>query len=121
MERTRNNTVEVQVDEVRSGLERAKKVGHEEEKALRMRYGASVGDRTAPLARAAGNNEALADELVLMEMQLLRAFRARGAMAKGAKTNGTATVTAPVAKASNSVAAPSRAKDKIIRALRKKK
>jgi hypothetical protein len=37
-----------------------------------MRHGAPV-DLEAPLARAAGNNSELADELLLIEMQLMRA------------------------------------------------
>jgi len=65
-----------------------------------MRYGAKV-DLAAPLPRAAGDNAELADELLLIEMQLLKASRVR--------LGGTALPTA------------SRTKDKIVRALRKKR
>lgn len=48
----------------------------EEEKVLRMRYGAKV-DTRAPLPKAAGDNEELGDELLLIEMQLFRAMKAK--------------------------------------------
>lgn len=48
----------------------------EEEKVLRMRYGAKVDPR-APLPKAAGDNEELGDELLLIEMQLFRAMKAK--------------------------------------------
>jgi hypothetical protein len=55
-----------------------------EEKALRMRYGAGV-DLDAPLPKAAGDNEELADELLLLEMRLLSALKRQKAMAAGNK------------------------------------
>jgi hypothetical protein len=100
-------SVAVTVEEVRSALGRARTLSSEEEKVLRMRHGAAVPDLRAPLPRAAGNNEELADELLLLEMQLLRAMKARKAPA---------TTVAPAAAPTQS-----RVKDKIVRALRKKK
>jgi hypothetical protein len=109
MERKGGSTTAVAVtaDEVRAALGRAKTLTSEEEKALRMRHGAGA-DLRAPLPRAAGSNLELADELMLIEMQLLRASRGR--------------TSTPTAKPGNVVAAPrNAAKDKIIRVLRKKK
>lgn len=74
----------------------------EEEKVLRLRYGARV-DPHAPLPKAAGANAELADELLLIEMQLMRGLKAR---AGGVKTTATA--------------ARSPMKDKIVKALKKK-
>ena len=91
-------TAVVTAAEVAVALGRVKTVTSEEEKALRMRHGARV-ELNAPLARAAGDNEELQDELLLIEMQLMRAMRARNAP--------------PPTR--------SPAKDKIVRALRKKK
>ena len=74
----------------------------EEEKVLRMRYGAKVETR-APLGRAAGDNEELADELLLIELQLFKAMKAKrtGPVAVPAVRNAT--------------------KDKILRSLKTKK
>lgn len=103
-------TVAVTKEEVRSALSRAKTLTSDEEKALRMRHGIGAQSLSAPLPRAAGANAELADELLIIEMQLLRASKLRQQQ-KAARTTTTA------------VAAPksSRAKDKIVRALRKKK
>jgi hypothetical protein len=101
-----NTTAVVTAEEIRSALSRAKTVTSEEEKALRMRHGAAV-DPQAPLPRAAGNNAELADELTVIEMQLMRAFRAR--------TRGKADMTSRVGAPRNA------SKDKIVRALRKKR
>ncbi len=77
----------------------------EEDKVLRMRHGAKVG-LTTPLARAAGSNTELADELLLMEMQLHRTMKARAGIkpASGIK-----------------VTQRNAAKDKIVRSLKGKK
>jgi hypothetical protein len=93
----------VAVEEVKSALTKAKTLTSEEEKVLRMRHGAGLSQSRGPLSRAAGSNEELADELLLIEMQLLRAHRAQQAKA-----------IARVTGVRNS------AKDKIIRGLRKK-
>lgn len=97
-------TAEVTTEEVRTSLRRVSRTGRLaaiEESALRMRHGVGVDSR-APLARASGGNEALEDELLLLELQLLRAVKAR---------EGQANAVAPK---------PSRTKEKIVRALRKK-
>jgi hypothetical protein len=93
-------TAVVTAAEVAVALGKVKTVTSEEEKALRMRHGAKV-ELNAPLARAAGDNQELGDELLLIEMQLMRAMKARSAP--------------PV------TVQRSPAKDKILRALRKKK
>ncbi len=106
------STVAVTAEEVRSALPKSRAVTSEEEKALRMRYGVGEADERAPLPRADGGNEELKDELLLLEMQLLRSYRAHLAQ-KGAKPSAQ-----PARSAEPS---SSRAKDKIVRALRKKK
>ncbi|MFN0063960.1 MAG: hypothetical protein ACKVPX_15745 [Myxococcaceae bacterium] len=81
---------------------RAGRLTAEEDRAIRMRHGIHP-ELDAPLPRAAGDNEALADELLLMEMQILRA-RMRAGKLQGLPR-----------------AAPARAaKAKIVRALRRK-
>jgi hypothetical protein len=72
-QKPKGGAVQVVSDEVRTSLtKRSGLLTGEEERALRMRHGAAV-DLKAPLARAAGNNTELADELLLIEMQLMRA------------------------------------------------
>lgn len=85
--------------EVTTSLARSRQFVGEEEKVLRMRYGARVeGDR--PLERVGQDDPDLAAELLLIEMQLLGQARAL---------------------AVNKVAPlSSRTKDKIVRALRRK-
>ncbi|MFZ5470262.1 MAG: hypothetical protein ACOZIN_12575 [Myxococcota bacterium] len=108
MERKGGSTmVAVTAEEVRGALSKAKTLTSEEEKALRMRHGVSVPALAAPLPSAAGRNQELADELLLIEMQLLRAHRAQ--LAKGK------------AVAAKVVVPRNAAKEKIVRALRKKK
>ena len=102
-----STTVELTAEEVKTSLRKAR-LSVIEERALRMRHGASV-EKDAPLARAAGNNAELADELLVLEMQLMKAMRAR--------TQAQAPVVATGATAS----VDGRAKDKIVRALRRKK
>jgi len=106
-----SNTVAVTAEEVRSALGKAKALASDEEKVLRMRHGVAVTDPRAPLPRAAGNNEELQDELLVLEMQLLKAYRARQAGAR------------PESMVARPALDPAgaRAKDKIVRALRKKK
>jgi hypothetical protein len=77
----------VTAEQVTTALQRAK-VTTQEEKALRMRYGAKV-DVKAPLETAYGDNEELGDELLLIEMQLLRALKARKALATKGPRNAT--------------------------------
>lgn len=99
-----STTVAVTAAEVRSALTRTQTLTSEEEKALRMRHGAGVTTRT-PLPRAAGGNAELGDELLLIEMQLLRAFQRRAAAAPQ--------LPEPTER--------NPAKDRIVRALRKKR
>jgi hypothetical protein len=95
------STAAVEAEAVRAALGRARTLSSEEEKALRMRHGAGP-EVAAPLPSAAGGNEELTDELLLIEMQLSKAWRLRqqGKLPQ------------PVA---------SRTKDKIVRALRRRK
>ncbi|XXF79479.1 hypothetical protein P2318_06920 [Myxococcaceae bacterium GXIMD 01537] len=104
----------VTAKEVKAGLEKATTLTAEEEKVLRLRHGAGASSTRAPLPRAAGNNEELADELLIIEMQLLKAMRAR----TGQTPAATAKVKAAPAKVE---VTGNRTKDKIVRALRKKK
>ena len=104
----------VTTKEVKAALEKARTLTSEEEKVLRMRHGAGAPSTRAPLPRAAGNNEELADELLVIEMQLMKAMRAR--------TGQTKTASKPkVAAARASEPSGNPTKDKIVRALRKKK
>ncbi|MGA9524770.1 MAG: hypothetical protein WBV82_25150 [Myxococcaceae bacterium] len=102
-------TVAVTREEVRSAFARTRTLSSEEEKALRMRHGIGA-ERAEPLPRAAGRNAELEDELLVIEMQLMRAWRARLDQQKAAAFPRTTTTTTT-----------SRTKDKIVRALRKKK
>lgn len=98
--------------EVKAALEKSTTLTAEEEKALRMRHGAGAPSKSAPLPRAAGANAELADELLVIEMQLMKAMRARTAAKAAAK--------APAAVHTREAPANA-AKDKIVRALRAKK
>ena len=102
MER-KGGTSTVVTEEFLAGLVRAPALTVEEERVLRLRHGVSP-DANAPLARVVPADSELGDELLVLELQLLRAVRARAAQAAAA--SGTAD--------------PSR-KSKIIRALRKKR
>jgi hypothetical protein len=107
-------TVAVTAEEVRAALGRTRTLVSEEEKALRMRYGAGSSDLRAPLPRAAGGNQELEDELLVIEMQLMKAWRSRFAEHK-------AQLQVVQAQAPTLEPRSSRTKDKIVRALRKKK
>ena len=96
-------TAVVTKEEVRSALGKVRTLQSDEEKVLRMRYGARVSEQHAPLPRAFGDNAELEDELLLIEMQLQKAWRMR------------------LAETKKGAARPSPAKDKIVRALRRKK
>ena len=93
----------VVTEEVRAALARAPGLTALEERVLRLRHGLTP-DSTAPLQRVAPVDSELGDELLVLELQLLRALRARATQA--AQARGTAD--------------PGR-KSKIIRALRKKR
>jgi len=79
-----SSTAVVTSREVRTALtKQSARLTTQEEQALRMRHGAGVDALDAPLARAAGDNEEVADELLLLEMSLLRGARAAGKAPKG--------------------------------------
>jgi hypothetical protein len=120
MERKVSSSTTVTAKEVKAALDKATTLTAEEEKALRMRHGAGTSSTRAPLPRAAGNNEALADELLVIEMQLMKAMLKRG---QTASANNKVKVAAPTtAKAAvKADISGNRTKDKIVRALRKKK
>jgi len=100
--------VVVSAAEIRESLSKAKIAG-EEEKALRMRYGISLPDVNAALPWAASGNAA--DELLLMEMELMKAQLRRSRAARG-RTTPNQLKLEPTAQ---------KARDKIVRALRKKR
>lgn len=116
MKPTGGGSTTVTAKEVKTRLEKPNTLTSEEEKVLRMRHGAGAPSKSAALPRAAGGNEELGDELLLIEMQLLKASRQRtspsggGASARAAKPRATPTTTGT----------GNQAKDKIVRALRKK-
>jgi len=93
-------TAVVTSEEVAVALTKVRTMTSEEEKVVRMRHGAKVSVE-APLARAAGDNAELNDELLVIEMQLMRAMRAHNTAAP-----------TPLRSAG---------KDKIVRMLRRKK
>src|SRR5690606_1925497 len=79
-----SSTAVVTSREVRTALtKQSARLTTQEEQTLRMRHGAGVDGLDAPLARAAGDNEEVADELLLLEMSLLRGARAAGKAPKG--------------------------------------
>ena len=83
MERKGSSTAVVTKETVVAGLKTATITAHEEQ-ALRMRYGATV-DKKSALPQAHGGNEELGDELMLIEMQLLRDLKAHtGKTTRGA-------------------------------------
>ena len=104
MDRKAANAAVVTTEAVTTAL-KGRVATQEEEKVLRMRYGSTV-ERGMPLGRAAGNNEELADELLLIEMQLFKAMKARRGQLSIAPAPGSPR---------------NLAKDKIVRALKTKK
>ena len=87
MERKGSSTAVVTKELVATALKTATTTSREEQ-ALRMRYGASV-DKKAALPQAHNGNDELADELLLIEMQLLRGLKAhRGPASKTVATKG---------------------------------
>ena len=76
MERTPDGKGRVTTEGLRTELERERTLTPVEERALRMRHGVGVRP-DAPLARIAPEGSELADELLLLELQLLRQARAR--------------------------------------------
>jgi len=101
MERRSGSTAAVTAAEVQASLAKTKVLSAEEEKGLRMRYGGKV-DLGQPLPQVATGHPEVEDELLLIEMQLLKAWKMRLGGQGAPRT-------------------VSRTKDKIVRALRKKK
>lgn len=86
----RKGTAVVTAESVQKGLKKAKTSAREEQ-ALRMRYGARVEERTE-LPQVAEQDSDMADELLLIEMSLLRALKHRAQQQKAKATsprNGT--------------------------------
>lgn len=106
MDRKGRGTVEISAAEVATALSRSE-LSSEEEKMLRMRLGIAGADLDAPLPRAAGDDQSVADELLLLEMSLHRAYRKRIGPAR--------------ASAAQVPSGTGKTKHKIIRALRRKK
>ena len=119
MERKVGSSTTVTSKEVKAALEKTQTLTSEEEKVLRLRHGAGAASKSAPLPRAAGNNEALGDELLLIEMQLMKAMRARTGQTASAH-NKVKVAPAKVDAVKTDVTG-NRTKDKIVRAQRKKK
>lgn len=112
----------VTAKEVKAALEKTRTLSAEEERVLRMRHGAGASSTRAPLPRAAGDNQELGDELLVIEMQLLKAMRARAGGKPVASGNNKQVMTPAAPAPTPTKAAGSNAtKDKIVRALRKKK
>ena len=109
MERKPGRTATISSAEARDAFSPSDKLTGEEEKVVRMHHGMVV-DASAPLAKAAGGSADLADQLLMIEMDLFRAQKH-----------------APAARApqrpalSLAQASDPRAKSKIIRALRRKR
>ena len=105
---TKSTSTTLTVEQVQEALNRTSSLTSEEERVVRMRTGARV-ERSAPLPRKAPEGSEVADELLLMEMQLLKAYRQHQAQqARG-----------PAAEARSP--GEGRTKEKIVRALRKKR
>lgn len=115
MEPKGGSSAVVTAEAVKEGLARRPNLTAAEESVVRMRHGAREADLKAPLEQKHGGNEDLKDELLLLEMHLLRAYRHQKATAT-TKSNR-----AIPAKAAASSSVDSKAKDKIVRALRKKR
>lgn len=110
MERKGGSTVVVTKENVKATLSKVRTLSQSEEKVVRMRVGAGAA-LNEPLPKAYGDNEELADELLLIEMQLMRAWKARLAQNK---TNGLQAARIGTDSANST-------KNKIVRSLRKKK
>lgn len=112
MEPKGGSSAVVTAEAVKEALARRPNLSATEESVVRMRHGVRVEDPKAPLPQKHGDREEIKDELLLLEMHLLKAYRRQRATATTASNRVVAT------------AAPGvdvKAKDKIVRALRKKK
>ncbi len=114
MQRPEKSTATVETTDVTRALARSSPrkgmLSSTEEKALRMRHGASV-ERAAPLPMQGEGNPELKSELRLIELELYRAYKQHMAAQAEAKRAAQPAV----------VPTSSRAKEKIVRALRKVK
>lgn len=104
-----SSTAVVTKEEVKATVSKVRTLSQSEEKVVRMRHGAGA-ELNEPLPKAYGDNEELADELLLIEMQLMRAWKARLAQQKGNQLQ-----LARIGGETNAT------KNKIVRSLRKKK
>lgn len=87
---TKAHSTVVTAEQVKVALRKAATAfAQEDENFLRMRHGQGV-DPSAPLPRAAGSNAALADELLFMEVALMRQFGPRAETAKATPTKSAA-------------------------------
>lgn len=111
METKKKSTAVVTEAGVQAALRRgpAKELAAEEERVMRMRLGASP-PRTAPLERAAEPKSDLEIELLSYEIEAYLKWKARVGEP----------VATPAPRARVAAPQPSRAKEKIVRALRKK-
>lgn len=110
METKKRSTAVVTEGAAQGALRRgpARELAPEEERVMRMRLGASV-PRTAPLERAAEARTDLEIELLSYEVEAYLKWKSRAGAA-----------TAPAPRARIATPQPSRTKEKIVRALRKK-
>ena len=104
-----SSTVVVTKEDVKARISTVRTLAQSEEKVVRMRHGAGA-ELSEALPRAAGGNEELGDELLLIEMQLMRAWKARLAQTKGNQLQ-----LSRIGTDANAT------KNKIMRSLRKKK
>src|SRR5262245_48847896 len=108
MEPKGGSSAVVTAEAVKEALARRSDLSAAEENVVRMRHGVRREDLKAPLPQAHGGREDLKDELLLLEMQLLKAYRRQKGIA--------ATAPARVPPAAPGVDV--KAKDRIVRALR---
>lgn len=112
MEPKGGSSAVVTAEAVKEALARRPNLSATEESVVRMRHGARVEDLKAPLPQKHGDREEIKDELLLLEMHLLKAYRRHRATTTTANNRVTAAASPDV---------DVKAKDKIVRALRKKK
>src|SRR6266851_1583526 len=107
------HTGEVKAEELRESLPKAK-LSAEEEKVLRMRHGVAPANPSESLPGVAPAGSPVADELLLIEMELLKAQRRKP---RTTRTHSR-TVASTLPKLDPTA---QKTRDKILRALRKKK
>jgi hypothetical protein len=112
MEPKGGSSAVVTAEAVKEGLARRPNLSAAEESVVRMRHGARLEDPRAPLPQKHGDREEIKDELLLLEMRLLKAYR---------HFKATKTTTSNRAVPAAAPGVDGKAKDKIVRALRKKR